>query len=107
MTGLQSALVECAQTAVLAASALFIIIYTALARWWKSAIGVTLVVLDGGTLFGQSTNLLPRWAGVGMDTSWLIWLRFASLTAIAGAIAWRAVILTRAQLDGRRKEADP
>lgn len=98
-------LAELTDDAVLGAficSAAFVITYSALARWWRSPIGVSLVTLDTGLALALSPAILHRFFGVPVTSAGFQWFFLVCLCTIAAATAWRTVILAREQLRRRR-----
>jgi hypothetical protein len=90
--------------AAFAASVLFIVTYTALAPWWRSQIGRSLIVLDTGLALVLAPSVLHRLLGVTLTTSLgFAWYYLASLALVAGSTLWRTWIVARVQWKARRK----
>lgn len=88
--------------AAFVASVAFIVLYTALAPWWRTDIGRALVMLDAGVALTLGPSVAYRFLGFKVaDTLGFSWYFLVTLTMVAGAIIWRTVIMTREQLAGR------
>lgn len=82
------------------AASCFTVIYMFTARWWKSPMGVNIMLLVGGlaavTDLALVYNIIDR-------PEWALYVFAAFYFAIGGAIWWRLVMLWRAQFPARRE----
>lgn len=66
----------------------FLIQYTTLAKWWRHAIGATLVVKDILLLLALGADgMMLFWPG--MPPSWAPWLTLTLVSLIGPIIGWR------------------
>ena len=86
----------------------FIVAYTFLARWWRSSIGITIVLLDLMIALVLLPDILLYLFRVSVAGSeFWTFLVLGAFAAVPLIILWRFCILLRAQLHGRdREDAD-
>lgn len=90
-----------------AASILFLATYTALAPWWRSPIGRSLIALDTGLALVLAPSVLHRVLGLTLVASiGFAYYYLASLALVAGSTLWRTGIVAREQWRARRKPDD-
>ena len=90
------------------AGLLFVATYTALARWWKSPLGITIVLLDLMISLALLPGMLALVFGVGVAGSefWTL-LTLAALAGVPVIIMWRLGILVKAQLGHHDSKDEP
>lgn len=90
------------------ASVGFIVLYTLVARWWRSALGRNLVAFDSALSLTLLPAVLHHAFGVSSALSEpFAWFTLAAFAAVPCVIVWRAVILLRAQLGGLHEDDPP
>ena len=88
------------------ASVLFVVVYTAMAPWWRTSIGRALVAMDAGLALTLAPSSLHMIFGLTVTASaGFGWYYLASLPLVAGSTLWRTWIIYRAQRP-RRVKAD-
>ena len=93
--------------AAFVASVLFVVVYTALAPWWRSEIGRALIVMDPGLALVLGPSVIHRLFGVALVTSiWFSWYYLASIALVAGSTFWRTWLIAKTQWRHRRKPSD-
>jgi predicted lysophospholipase L1 biosynthesis ABC-type transport system permease subunit len=87
-----------ALVAAFAASVLFIVVYTAMAPWWRTQIGRALVTMDAGLALALGPSAAHFTFGLQITESVAFaWYFLASLSLVAGSTLWRTWIIYRAQ----------
>lgn len=90
-----------------AASVLFIVVYSALAPWWRSEIGRALIVMDAGLALVLGPSVLHRLFGLTLVTSiGFAWYYLASIAIVAGSTFWRTYLIAKTQWRHRRRLGD-
>lgn len=81
----------------------FILLYTIVAPWWKSALGWSIVALDGSIALTLLPSVIHHWAGVSTaDAPVFAWFTVGAFALVPMVIAWRAWILVRLQIRHRQ-----
>lgn len=91
-------LVNDAVVLVFCSSIMFIIIYSVIAPWWRTTIGVAMVTLDLGIAMLVSPAAIDVMLGDHSMKLGLTWYTLASLAIVTLAINWRTIILVRDQV---------
>jgi hypothetical protein len=95
-------LTDDAVVAAFAGALFFIVTYTLLARWWRHAIGTTLVMLDAGLVLTLAPSVLHRWFGLNVGSSLTFsWYFFGSVCLVGAGVWWRSLVMIRANWAGR------
>jgi hypothetical protein len=97
---------DLAQAAVLAAflaALLFIGVYSAVAPWWRSAIGRALVIMDAGIAMTLLPLVLHVVFGLAEVSVFYAWFEIGALALVAGSTLWRTWIVVRVQRDAAGK----
>jgi hypothetical protein len=85
------------------AALLFIVSYTAMAPWWRTQIGISLIVVDTGLVLALGPSVLHRMFGLSLaDQVWYGWYFCASLTLVAAGVLWRTAVMVRDNWDNPR-----
>jgi hypothetical protein len=87
------------------ASLAFIVLYSLVAPWWRSALGRNLVAFDA-TL---ALTLLPSvihhaFGATSAESTFFAWFTITAFALVPCVITWRAVIMVRMQLDPSHDE---
>jgi hypothetical protein len=83
----------------------FIAAYTLLAKWWKTPVGVSIVLLDLMIALILLPDMLLYLLDINVTGSeFWTFLVLGALAAVPVIIMWRLVILVRLQLRGRDGE---
>lgn len=79
----------------------FIIVYTLLAKWWKSEIGWARVSLDGGIALALSPTVAHFIFGLRVDNSTFFdWYAIAAVALVGCVSLWNTAIVIRKQIRG-------
>ena len=70
-------------------------------RLWRTPIGRSLILLDGGLLALYVPSVLHRFFGLQIAQVGFAWYYLATVLAVGTAVWWRTLIMIRAQLKGR------
>lgn len=86
--------------AVLAAffsSALFLIGYSLIAKWWQHPIGRALAFLDAGLVITLAPSALHQILGFNLQDIFYAWYYGSSLWLVSAITLWRLAIIARIQ----------
>jgi hypothetical protein len=74
----------------------FVVSYSLTSRWWRHAIGTTLVMLDAGLILTLAPSVLHRLFGLGIAADLgFSWYFFCSITLVASGVWWRSFVMLR------------
>jgi hypothetical protein len=94
---------EIATLSAFFACVLFVIVYTAVAPWWRTPMGRNIVSLDLVTALALLPSALHWIFSITVYFSeWYAWFSYSAVGLVPVVIAWRAVILVRLQLRAAR-----
>lgn len=86
-------------------SVAFIVVYTVFARWWRSAFGRSMVAFDAALSLALLPSVVHHITGTSsVESAPFAWFTVASLGAVPCVIAWRTVIVVRAQLNRQKHD---
>ena len=93
------------------AAILFMVLYTLLANWWKSAIGWARISLDFGIALALSPTMLHVLFNLRIEDSYpFLWYQIGAVAFVGCISLWNAYLVTRIQVghwwDFRRRESD-
>ncbi|MBS2962586.1 hypothetical protein KGA66_05975 [Actinocrinis puniceicyclus] len=80
-----------------AAALVYIAGYTAMARWWRTPVGRSMVSLAVAIALALLPAVLHYAAGLALTRRWFRWYDRGSLNAIGVILLWRLVVLWRVQ----------
>lgn len=81
------------------AALLFMIVYTLLANWWKSAIGWARISLDFGIALALSPTVLHLITGLQVEHSLpFYWYQIGAICFVGCISLWNAYLVTRVQI---------
>ena len=107
MTGLMQTLGQDVVLFALAASVLFILGYTLLAKWWKSEICWARVSLDFGIAVALSPTFLHVAFGLHIDHSAAFgWYAIGAVFFVGLVSLWNLALVARSQITGRWRQSD-
>jgi hypothetical protein len=84
-------------------SALFVLAYLALARWWRNPAGRALMMMAAGMGLMLLPLMLVHPFGLSTtDSTVFSWVQIGCVTVGVGGMAWMLAVLVRAQVRGRK-----
>ncbi len=86
----------------LAASVVFLVGYVVFAAGYRTAIGRTLIALDGGLVALYVPSVLHRFFGLRVTEIGFAWYYLGTVVLVGSAVWWRTAIMFRAQHRGER-----
>lgn len=79
-------------------SVAFVVVYSLMAPWWRSAIGRALVMMDGSLALALAPSTLHQLTGITIVASiGFAWYYLVTLTMVAASTLWRTWIIYRVQ----------
>lgn len=85
----------------------FVVTYHVRARWWETETGRNVMAFMAVVAAVCTLAAIRIVAGAGLDTPWYAWLRVAVFAPVPVVIAWRILLLVRAQAEVRRRATTP
>ena len=86
------------------AAVLFMTVYTAMARWWRSEIGWARISLDFGLAMALFPSVLHFLLGVRIANSYgFAWFTIGAIAFVGCVSLWNLALVVRSQLKGRLK----
>jgi hypothetical protein len=88
-------------------SLMFIVGYTALAKWWKSEIGWARISLDFGIAVALSPTFLHVTFGIHVDDSpAFAWYTISAIAFVGLVALWNLALVARVQSKRQRRQDD-